>query len=69
MKKKSYSKWSKNEPVCMCKEGWCARLGQEEGTVYWRVGGTVRNTLRWGGIKKRGRKIFFFEKAGARWVR
>ena len=48
----------------MCKEGWCVRLGQEEGTVYWRVSGTVRNTLKWGGIKKRGRKKFFLKKRG-----
>ena len=25
---KSHSKLSKNEPVCMCKEGWCIGLGQ-----------------------------------------
>ena len=29
--KKSHSRLSKNEPVCMCKEGWCVGLGQEEG--------------------------------------
>ena len=28
--KKSHSKLSKNEPVCMCMKGWCLGLGQEE---------------------------------------
>ena len=27
--KKSHSKLLKNEPVCMCKVGWCVGLGQE----------------------------------------
>ena len=35
--KKSHSKLSKNEPVCMCKEGWCVGLGQEGGSL--REGG------------------------------
>ena len=29
--KKSNSKLSKNEPVCMCKESWSVGLGQEDG--------------------------------------
>ena len=32
--KKSHSKLSKNEPVCVFKEGWCVRLGQE-GEAAW----------------------------------
>ena len=32
--KKSHSKLSKNEPVCMCKEGWCVGLGQEWGPLH-----------------------------------
>ena len=32
--KKSHSKLSKNEPVCICKEGWCVRLGQEAGCLH-----------------------------------
>ena len=35
--KKSHSKLSKNEPVCMCKEGWCIGLGQER-VICVRVG-------------------------------
>ena len=30
---KSHSKLSKNETVCMCKEGWCFGLGQEGGSL------------------------------------
>ena len=26
---KSHFKLSNNEPLCMCKESWCVRLGQE----------------------------------------
>ena len=36
--KKSHSKLPKNEPVCMCKEGWCVELAQE-GDLCVRVGG------------------------------
>ena len=32
--KKIHLKLSENEPVCMCKEGWCAGLGQEEGCLH-----------------------------------
>ena len=35
--KKSHSKLSKNEHVCICKEGWCVGLGQE-GVVCVRWG-------------------------------
>ena len=35
--KKRNSKLSKNEPVCICKEGWCVILGQE-GVLSMRVG-------------------------------
>ena len=31
--KKSDSKLSKNERMCMCKEGWCVGLGQEGGCM------------------------------------
>ena len=34
---------------------WCIRLGQE-GVVCMRVGETVQNTLKGGGIEKRGGK-------------
>ena len=34
--KKSHLKLSKNKPACMCKEGWCVRLGQE-GVFYVRL--------------------------------
>ena len=45
---------SKNEPVCMCKEGWCVGLGQEWGRFFCvRVGGVVWNTLKEGEIEKR----------------
>ena len=31
LQKKNHSKLSKNEPVCIWKEGWCFRLGQAGG--------------------------------------
>ena len=31
--KKIHSKLFKNELVCMCKEGWCVRLGQKVGCL------------------------------------
>ena len=37
--KKSHSKFSKNEPVCMCKESWCVALGHEGGSS--RYGGKI----------------------------
>ena len=43
----------------MCEEGGCVRLGQE-GFVW--VGGTVWNTLKGGGTKKRGRETKIFKK-------
>ena len=35
--KKSHSKLSKDEPVCMCEEGWCVGSGREGGSL--REGG------------------------------
>ena len=32
--KKSHSKLSKNEPACMCKEGWYVGLGQEGDSLH-----------------------------------
>ena len=32
--KKIHLKLSENEPVCICKEGWCAGLEQEEGCLH-----------------------------------
>ena len=51
----------------MCKEGWCVRLGPEGGSLH-NVGGTVWNTLKGGGIEKRGgeSKIIKRGKAGSR---
>ena len=57
---------SKNEPVCMCKEGWCMRLGQEGGSLC-KGGGIFWNCLkRWWNRKegsvnknvKKGRKAW-----------
>ena len=36
---KSHSKLSKNEPVCIYKEGWCVRLDQGGGCLH--AGGNV----------------------------
>ena len=47
----------------MCEEGWCVRLGQE-GFVWGWGGGTVWNTLKGGGTKKRGRETKIFKKGG-----
>ena len=51
----------------MCKEGWCVRLGPEGGSLH-NIGGTVWNTLKGGGIEKRGgeSKILKRGKAGSR---
>ena len=46
-KKDFNSKFSKNEPVCMSKEGWCVRLAQEEGCL--REGGGNKNFKKGGG--------------------
>ena len=46
--KNSHSEFSKNEPVCMCKEGWYVGSGQE-GVSLREVGGIVWNTLK--GVK------------------
>ena len=43
---------SKNEPVFICKEGWCIGLGQKEGSLR-ESGVIVWNTLKVGGIEKR----------------
>ena len=45
--KKSCAKLSKNELVCMYKEGWCVGLRQEGGWLQ-EGGGTVRKTLKVG---------------------
>ena len=54
----------------MCKEGWCVGLGSR-GIVCVKVGGEgggdVVNTLRWGGIEKRGKKVRIL-KRGAKLV-
>ena len=47
----------------MCKEDWCVGLGQE-GDICVRVGVTVLNTLKGGGIEKRGRKTKIFNGGG-----
>ena len=54
--KKSHSKLSKNDPVCMCKESWCVGLGQEGGSLReggWVGGGIVWSTFKGGVIEKR----------------
>ena len=43
---------SKNEPVFICKEGWCIGLGHKEGSLR-ESGAIVWNTLKLGGIEKR----------------
>ena len=43
---------SKNEPVFICKEGWCIGLGQKEGSLR-ESKVIVWNTLKMGGIEKR----------------
>ena len=53
--KKSRSKLYKNKPLCMCKEVRCVRLGKERDCLC-EDGGTVCNTLKEGGIEKRGRE-------------
>ena len=64
---KSPSKFSKNEPVCMCKEGWCVQLWQERGSLHQGTG-IVWNTFKVGGIEKRDSKQNFKkgEQAGLR---
>ena len=53
LSKKSHSKLSKNEPVCICNEDWCwIRAGG--GVLCGRVGGIVWNTLKGCGIEKKG---------------
>ena len=44
--------------MCMFKGGWFIELGHK-GVVCMRVGGTVLNTLKGGGIEKRGREKIF----------
>ena len=50
--KKSHSKLSKNEPLCMCKESWCVGLGQEGGSLR-EGGGDCLKYLQRGWIEKR----------------
>ena len=53
--KKGHSKLSKNEPVCMCKRGWCVGLGQEEGCLR-ESGGNCLKYLKKGWDRKEGRR-------------
>ena len=46
--KKSHSKFSKNEPVCMCKKGWHVD-SEQEGVSLSEGSGIVWNTLK--GVK------------------
>ena len=39
--KKSYSKLSKNESVCMCEEGWCVGIEQKVASLREDEGGTI----------------------------
>ena len=39
--KKSYSKLSKNESVCMCEEGWCVGIEQKVGSLPEGGGGII----------------------------
>ena len=52
----------------MCKEGWCVGLGSR-GIVCVKVGGggDEGNTLKWGGIEKRRKKVRIL-KRGAKLV-
>ena len=46
----------------MCKEGWCVGLGSR-GIVCVKVGrGDVGNTLKWGGIEKRRKKVMILKR-------
>ena len=55
--KKRHSKLSKNEPVCLCKEGLCVGLGQECG--WWGQGNCLKyHKKRWNRKDGRGNKIF-----------
>ena len=61
--KKSHSKLYKNKPLCMCKEVRCVRLGKERDCLC-EDGGTVWNTLKEGGIEKRGRETKILKRRG-----
>ena len=62
--KKSHSKFCKNKPLCMCKEVRCVGLGKERDCL--REGGeTVWNTLKGGGIEKKGRETKILKRRGA----
>ena len=71
--KNSHSKLSENEPICMCKEGWCVGSGYEGGTLREDGGNTynniVWNTLKGGGIGKRGREAKILKRWGANLVK
>ena len=43
--KNSHSKLSENEPICMCKEGWCVGSGYEGGTLREDGGNTYNNIV------------------------
>ena len=66
--KKSHSKLCKNEPLCMCKEGWCVRLGQEGAKV---VCVRVRelSELHYKGVEKKREERKQILKIEASWVK
>ena len=68
--KKSHSELSKNEPVCMCKEGWYVGLGQE-GVFLREGGGNCMKYLKKRWEKKEEGKQNFHKKGGggASWVK
>ena len=59
---------SENEPVCMCKEGWCVRLGQEGGSLC-KGGGIVWNCLKRGWNRKEGSGSKNVKKGRKAWLR
>ena len=48
---RSHSKLSENEPLCICKKGWCVRLGQE-GVSYQKGEGNCLKYPKRGEIEK-----------------
>ena len=58
--KKSYSKLSKNESVCMCEEGWCVGIEQKVGSLPEGGGGIINyiklNKRGWNREMGRGKK-------------
>ena len=61
--KKSHSKLLKNEPVCMCKVGWCVGLGQE-GDCLREGGENFLKYFKMGWNRKEGGRSKIFKKAG-----